>query len=531
MLRRLRHKPSSTFAAGNLPGSPGSTVVEEHGVAENIELPYPLSSFHGSPGSSHASNPVKSTLSLSPPVPSPASRPHPVGSPVMRSMRETRQTHPISMRDEELAARLAIQAARQAKGEKQNLAVAHQWELDDSERRRRERAAIIPLEKVSDILRLHVRPGVFPRFSIRAQGRTSSRALLISVQYKRMNDVIELKGTIGDVRESKLTWTFAFFWGLIHNNTAYPTTTLCFLCSPELSLLNFPTVFRCLTDRLGYLPRNILVLAEGELRMGEVHRWSPTKANIRYGMQWLVSDMRPGDSSFFFYAGHGDEVRDVSGDEAGGYDQAIVPLDFATEGFILDDWIHEFMVCNVPRGARLTAVVDSCHSGTVLDLPVNFQYPEVIDSLRDDFDCRQSPSHGSSDASMSARLTSWGPVPKNRKSSTEIGEVLLFSGAADMQKAVDARVDSSDVDNVAWMGVFASCWIQEIKNLYPHFNKGGPGPIREKSFGAVLDAVNEAVSKRLDEVYKEHGGRVKFLQSPQLSASHAMHVYRTPFSL
>jgi hypothetical protein len=31
--------------------------------------------------------------------------------------------------------------------------------------------------------------------------------------------------------------------------------------------------------------------------------------------------------------------------------------------------MHEFLVKPLPKGCRLTAIFDSCHSGTVLDLP------------------------------------------------------------------------------------------------------------------------------------------------------------------
>jgi len=95
----------------------------------------------------------------------------------------------------------------------------------------------------------------------------------------------------------------------------------------------------------------------------------PTKENILNGINWLVAGAKPGDHLFFHYSGHGSQVKDVSGDEADGYDETIVPLDFRTSGQIIDDVLHDKMVKPLKKGIRLTTIFDCCHSGTVLDLP------------------------------------------------------------------------------------------------------------------------------------------------------------------
>ncbi|KAM0749931.1 hypothetical protein T439DRAFT_326820 [Meredithblackwellia eburnea MCA 4105] len=95
----------------------------------------------------------------------------------------------------------------------------------------------------------------------------------------------------------------------------------------------------------------------------------PTHANIIRGMQWLVRDARPNDSLFFHYSGHGGQTEDLDGDEDDGYDETIYPLDFKQAGQIVDDTMHDIMVRSLPQGCRLTAIFDSCHSGSALDLP------------------------------------------------------------------------------------------------------------------------------------------------------------------
>jgi len=44
-------------------------------------------------------------------------------------------------------------------------------------------------------------------------------------------------------------------------------------------------------------------------------------------------------------------------------------VDFEANGHIVDDLMHRIMVKPLPAGCRLTAIFDSCHSGTALDLP------------------------------------------------------------------------------------------------------------------------------------------------------------------
>ena len=101
-------------------------------------------------------------------------------------------------------------------------------------------------------------------------------------------------------------------------------------------------------------------------RDGGMH---PTRRNIIEGMHWLVSGARPNDSLFFHYSGHGSQKADSDGDEVDGYDETIVPVDAKSAGQIVDDEMNAILVQQLPPGARLTAIFDSCHSATALDLP------------------------------------------------------------------------------------------------------------------------------------------------------------------
>lgn len=77
-------------------------------------------------------------------------------------------------------------------------------------------------------------------------------------------------------------------------------------------------------------------------------------------------------------AGHGGQTKDLDGDEDDGYDEVIYPVDFRQTGHITDDEMHRIMVRPLQAGVRLTAIFDSCHSGTALDLPYIYSTQGIL---------------------------------------------------------------------------------------------------------------------------------------------------------
>lgn len=68
---------------------------------------------------------------------------------------------------------------------------------------------------------------------------------------------------------------------------------------------------------------------------GRAH--APTRRNLEDAFARIAQYSNDGDVVFIHYSGHGGRVRDVSGDEADGYDSTLIPLDFQKTGQILDD--------------------------------------------------------------------------------------------------------------------------------------------------------------------------------------------------
>lgn len=120
-----------------------------------------------------------------------------------------------------------------------------------------------------------------------------------------------------------------------------------------------------LSEHFGYKREDMVILTDDQQNPMS----QPTKQNILRAMHWLVKDARPNDSLFFHYSGHGGQTKDLDGDEDDGYDEVIYPVDFRQVGHITDDEMHRILVRPLQSGVRLTAIFDSCHSGTALDLP------------------------------------------------------------------------------------------------------------------------------------------------------------------
>lgn len=113
----------------------------------------------------------------------------------------------------------------------------------------------------------------------------------------------------------------------------------------------------CLTRRFGFRKDDILMLNEEQRNPYQI----PTKANIYRAMQWLVASAAPGDSLVFMYSGHGDQVRDYSGEETDGLCETILPLDHQRSGPILDKELYQYLIRPLTSGVRLFALCDSCH--------------------------------------------------------------------------------------------------------------------------------------------------------------------------
>ncbi|CAG8566839.1 1211_t:CDS:2, partial [Acaulospora colombiana] len=173
----------------------------------------------------------------------------------------------------------------------------------------------------------------------------------------------------------------------------------------------------------------------------------PTRENIIRHIKKLLEDPQKHDS------GHGSQLADEDGDEEDGFDETILPLDWKVKGQIIDDELHSLLVDPLPPGVRLTVVFDSCHSGTVLDLPFVYstrgkikRTPIILKDVQGLINAGLKYIHGDFEGikdSMRSLVTETVSGLKIRRKNIETksspADVIMFSGCKDEQTSADAN--------------------------------------------------------------------------------------------
>ncbi|OBT63343.1 metacaspase-1 [Pseudogymnoascus sp. 23342-1-I1] len=231
----------------------------------------------------------------------------------------------------------------------------------------------------------------------------------------------------------------------------------------------------------------------------------PTKQNILRAMHWLVKDARPNDALFFHYSGHGGQTKDLDGDEPDGYDEVIYPVDFRQVGHIVDDEMHRIMVTPLQPGVRLTAIFDSCHSGTALDLPYIYSTQGILKEPNLAKEAGQgllsvisSYSRGdmggvASNVMGFLKKATTGDEAYNRTVATKTSpaDVVMWSGSKDDQTSADASIASQATGAMSWAFITAM--------------KKNP----QQSYVQLLNSIRDEL-------------QTKYTQKPQLSCSHPL---------
>jgi metacaspase-1 len=81
----------------------------------------------------------------------------------------------------------------------------------------------------------------------------------------------------------------------------------------------------------------------------------------------------PGTTNFLHYSGHGGQVQDPTGNHPSGVLDTICPVDFQENGQLDSDILHQHLVKALPSNSSLFVILDCCHSGSALELPLVYK--------------------------------------------------------------------------------------------------------------------------------------------------------------
>ena len=179
-----------------------------------------------------------------------------------------------------------------------------------------------------------------------------------------------------------------------------------------------------LIDAYDYDLANIVTLRDDELRS----QYQPTRDNIINNLRQLVSQTSQLEEIWIHYSGHGSQIQDQNDDEKSGMDSFLVPSDYEQRGFIIDDEL-----LNIVKNIKCRAILafDSCHSGTICDLPWSFEYKNA----------------------------SGFSIIKNNNVVIQNPNIYMFSGCKDNQTSADAYSNESQ----DYMGAFTNALINALR--------------------------------------------------------------------
>jgi hypothetical protein len=251
----------------------------------------------------------------------------------------------------------------------------------------------------------------------------------------------------------------------------------------------------------GYKREDMIFLTDDQ----QDPNYQPTHANIIRAMQWLAKDAQPNDALFLHFSGHGGQTEDLDGDEEDGNDEVIYPVDFKQNGHIVDDEIHFTVVKPLPPGVRLTCIFDSCHSGSVMDLPYLYSTKGVLKEpnlakeagagllsaagayTRGDIAGVATSLFGLAKSAMSGNDA----YETTKRTKTSPADVIMWSGCKDVQTSADATIASQATGAMSWAFTTAL--------------KANPNQTYVELLNSIRDLLEE-----------------KYSQKPQLSCSHPL---------
>jgi len=120
-----------------------------------------------------------------------------------------------------------------------------------------------------------------------------------------------------------------------------------------------------LVKHMGWKPANIRVMKDDN-SIGP--RYRPTRENIMRELIKLSNKTKEGDLSIVYFTGLGSRIDDKDGDDSDGKDDVLVPIDYQSAGFIIDDDLRIKVLSPLPVNSKMLLIFDTCRGRMLADL-------------------------------------------------------------------------------------------------------------------------------------------------------------------
>jgi hypothetical protein len=179
----------------------------------------------------------------------------------------------------------------------------------------------------------------------------------------------------------------------------------------------------------------------------------PTRNNILNEFKKMLMNSVAGDCLLFHFSGHGSQTVDKNGEETDMLDECLYTID---DKYIKDDELNLLIRAYLKKNVTLFAIMDCCHSGTILDL--KYQYLDYTE---------------------------------NPKNVDVAGNVIMISGSRDDQFSSDAYINSTYQGAMTW--AFLNnlkpqiTWRQLVTNMHASLTESEYTQIPKLSSGKFVD--------------------------------------------
>ncbi|KAJ1919564.1 Ca(2+)-dependent cysteine protease [Mycoemilia scoparia] len=134
-----------------------------------------------------------------------------------------------------------------------------------------------------------------------------------------------------------------------------------------------------LIQYFGFESQNIVALSDNP-----ADKMPATYENIKHQIKAMIKNSKPDDSLFIYYGGLGWLPKEAVGENQKGYaymnirSNVMFPMDFEETKTFTTSSLNRLITQKLPRGTRMTIVLDSTRMFNPMGLPLNYTYQENL---------------------------------------------------------------------------------------------------------------------------------------------------------